>query len=380
MATLLLTLTAMGEAYAEDATETYVGTKQLWTFNDLTVDSTFTTNSNIGGLVLHPKGTDENKYMTVTEVNAYGKFSNGTEWNISKCLDIKATDGLKKSDFSKRRTALQNFKGTIAFNTSVPGTCYAVFYRKNKTEGRYFNIFFQNESNDVDSIGCAIQGGVKEMVYHASAGGTFFIHANAAYSIYAIMFVPDTTVAVSDAGYATLTNTYGFNLALPDGLSAYAASSVSGNTVTFSPVDILVAGKGYLFAAEEGNYTLVYTDATSTYDGNNYMKAVTADESVMGDATDATNYILATVNGTTGFYKSANGTIAKGKSYLSIPNNTSNVKPNNLIMDFGTITGISSHFTCGTLKAGQAYNMAGQKVSDSYKGIILRGGKKYLYK
>lgn len=391
LATLLLTLTAMGgEVYAEDATETYVSTKQLWTFNDLTAGTEYITNPTTldNGLVLHPNpnttsGSGKVMIITSCDNGANGTFSDGTEWSVTKYLDIQATQGLTKSSFSKRCTALaattRVFRGSIAFNTSVPGTCYAIYYRKNSVDNRYFNIFCQYEDNSVDSTGHAIVSGeITEEKLHANAGGTFFIQGSATTNIYAIMFVPDTTVTVSDAGYATFTNTYDFNLALPDGLSAYAASSVNGNTVTFSPVNVLAAGKGYLLAANEGDYTLLYTDATSTYNGINYMKAVTADESVTGDATDATNYILATVNGTTGFYKSAKGTIAKGKSYLSIPN-TSGAKPNSLTMDFGTITGINSLFVDKQM-TGQAYNMAGQKVNGSYKGIILRDGKKYYNK
>ena len=31
-----------------------------------------------------------------------------------------------------------------------------------------------------------------------------------------------------------------------------------------------------------------------------------------------------------------------------------------------------------TVKAGKTYNLAGQQVSDSYKGLVIKNGKKYV--
>lgn len=44
----------------------------------------------------------------------------------------------------------------------------------------------------------------------------------------------------------------------------------------------------------------------------------------------------------------------------------------------GTSTGISSISTAASKKNGKTYNMAGQEVSSSAKGLIIKNGKKYV--
>lgn len=44
----------------------------------------------------------------------------------------------------------------------------------------------------------------------------------------------------------------------------------------------------------------------------------------------------------------------------------------------GTSTGISSVNTVAAKKNGKTYNMAGQEVSSSAKGIVIKNGKKYV--
>ena len=43
-----------------------------------------------------------------------------------------------------------------------------------------------------------------------------------------------------------------------------------------------------------------------------------------------------------------------------------------------TSTGISSVNAAAAKKNGKTYNMAGQEVSDSYKGLVIKNGKKYV--
>lgn len=44
----------------------------------------------------------------------------------------------------------------------------------------------------------------------------------------------------------------------------------------------------------------------------------------------------------------------------------------------GTSTGISSVNAAAAKKDGKTYNMAGQEVSSSAKGLIIKNGKKYV--
>lgn len=46
----------------------------------------------------------------------------------------------------------------------------------------------------------------------------------------------------------------------------------------------------------------------------------------------------------------------------------------------GTPTGISNVEASASAKSSILYNLAGQQVSESYKGIVVKNGKKYLNK
>lgn len=46
----------------------------------------------------------------------------------------------------------------------------------------------------------------------------------------------------------------------------------------------------------------------------------------------------------------------------------------------GTPTGISNVEASASAKSSTLYNLAGQQVSESYKGIVVKNGKKYLNK
>lgn len=45
--------------------------------------------------------------------------------------------------------------------------------------------------------------------------------------------------------------------------------------------------------------------------------------------------------------------------------------------EVGTSTGISS-IEATSAQNGKTYNLAGQQVSDSYKGLVIKNGKKYV--
>ena len=44
----------------------------------------------------------------------------------------------------------------------------------------------------------------------------------------------------------------------------------------------------------------------------------------------------------------------------------------------GPTTGISSAVVAPAAKSSKIYNLAGQQVSKSYKGVVIKNGKKYV--
>lgn len=161
---------------------------------------------------------------------------------------------------------------------------------------------------------------------------------------------------------------------VPEDVMVYIATSADNNTVQLERVDtkVIPAGTGViLYSAEAGTKALtVGGTADASLYANNIFKAATSDVTA-GDNT------YALVKGKQGFAKVKAGvTIPAGKAYLEI---TAGSK---LAINFGgETTGISKVATEQTAPENSAmYNLAGQRVSNSYKGIVIKNGKKFINK
>ena len=92
-------------------------------------------------------------------------------------------------------------------------------------------------------------------------------------------------------------------------------------------------------------------------------------------------YGLATVNGQDGFYKASKGkTIPVKCAYLEVENSASSVKCFSLGDHSGSTTGITSVKNEAAGNNAPMYNLAGQLVDKSYKGIVIKNGKKIVLK
>ena len=103
-----------------------------------------------------------------------------------------------------------------------------------------------------------------------------------------------------------------------------------------------------------------------------------------GNEVEAGNYVFAYTTSDysgAGFYKLGSATaIAEGKAYLSasaVPSGSGSIK---FRFDDDTATAISTIANDSSKLDGATYNLAGQRVDASYKGIVIRNGKKYLIK
>ena len=192
-------------------------------------------------------------------------------------------------------------------------------------------------------------------------------------------------VTITAAGYATFSSDYALDLAkanLPSGLTAYYVNSgdVTSTTATFTEPDKAVAaGEGLLFAGTAGETYNISVAATGDALTGNALKATD------GSAVAAGKYVFAYENAnpttTAGFYQLGSATaVAAGKAYLDT---ASSAKVLRFVFGDGTATGIDGVSGDNGISGddGEAiYNVAGQQVDEDYKGIVIKGGKKYLQK
>ena len=176
-----------------------------------------------------------------------------------------------------------------------------------------------------------------------------------------------------------------------DGLEgAYTITGHSNGATTLTATKMtgtVKAGTGLLLHAEtvdtENAQVIVIPVAESgTEQTNNMLVGVTT--ATIVNPTEDTNTNLGLKNGSFVPYSQA-GTLAAGKAYLQIP--TADMPSNGakLTIIFGgdgetTNINLNVNDNLNFDQNAPRYNMAGQRVSDSYKGIVIVNGKKYINK
>jgi hypothetical protein len=200
-------------------------------------------------------------------------------------------------------------------------------------------------------------------------------------------------VVVSAAKYATL---YYSNLAfeVPTGAEAYTVK-VDGDKLvrskTYSAGDVIAKNTAVIVKAEADDYTFTVSDEAGEGDANNLLLGLDAAGTTVGpDAGDYRFYKLSLNSGneagTVGFYWGATDgaafTTGAHKAYLAVPSSVTFSSKSAIL--FSEIeeatTSIDTINTQKTATDAQRYNLAGQKVSESYKGIVIVNGKKYINK
>ena len=182
-------------------------------------------------------------------------------------------------------------------------------------------------------------------------------------------------VDVSSAGLATLFLDY--NAEIPEGVGAYIAKEVQGESLKLEKVDgVLPAETGVVIMAEEGKYDFVWTDAAPATIEVNLFEG-TAQQAEIEAQDGTTYYVLSAPEGVVGMYpvKLTNGMFPcmANKAYLPLVSEALA----RICFDFGTETGIVETEN-GELKTENCYDLAGRKVQGVQKGIYIVGGKKVL--
>lgn len=191
---------------------------------------------------------------------------------------------------------------------------------------------------------------------------------------------PDVTITIGESGYATF---YYSNSAyvIPQGVEAKAVENLSGKIINLIPVsDIIPSGLAVILEGAPGEYTFEST----TEAGNaveNMLRGTDETKTITPEDQECKYYMLSVNNGVVGFYYGANNGATfenqAHKAYLPVPVPQSNGV--NCFL-FDAPTGIDNMHATSENADGAIYNLSGQRVSDSYKGVVIINGKKVLRK
>lgn len=183
---------------------------------------------------------------------------------------------------------------------------------------------------------------------------------------------PDETAEVSDAGWATYVTKNA--VSFPDAVKAFTVTyNSTDDQITLNSVASVPANTAVVLKGDAGTYTLTKVESADA-PASNDLKYSWSDKTIA----DGDNiYVLAQNNGVIGFWPvKENTTVAAFKGYLSLGSNSS-AKSFFALDD--TVTGVSS-IKAETKENGVRYNLAGQRVDNNYKGVVIMNGKKFMVK
>lgn len=208
-----------------------------------------------------------------------------------------------------------------------------------------------------------------------------YVEGSASYSNYCTT-VPTTETVTKLAGrtYGTYVTKNALDFTDAD-VEAYIAKGITGEgdaaTLEIEKVTTVKAGTPIIVKSDDKSVTSanvkIITDAEAANNGDNKL--------VAGDGTDVTTDVAYTYYyiASDKFHKATTGSLVVGKAYLKLE--TASAKAFTIaIGGDGETTGINTlDSRLSTLdKAQSMYNLAGQKVSNSYKGIVIINGKKVI--
>ncbi len=178
-------------------------------------------------------------------------------------------------------------------------------------------------------------------------------------------------ISLTDAGYATFCLPY--DATVPSGLTAYTATD-NGETVKLTAIESgkIAAGEGVVLKGEEGTYTFVATAEDVSATAGNQMVGVT-EETPLTSADNAYMLTRKKDDASIAFRLLATDyTLGANKAYLKLENNARNLI--SVVWD-DNATGIYDLSEKEEAENGAIYNLAGQKLMRTQKGINIINGK-----
>lgn len=300
-------------------------------------------------------------------------------------------DALLASNFQNPSNGSAYQGTTLKFKTTVPGTLAVDFSNTGGSTrpNRYLYVngiqtsFKSANTTKVNAIDIAVPAGeviikgVMDPESDDSKAGT-----DQYLRFYKIVFTPlnGTTdvdvVKVTDVNYATYVTKDAIDFTKTAEVQAYKVTSTA-DAIEYEEVEAAPAGTPLLIKAKSSSYVLKAADSTPAVVTGNLLQSSTG--STVGDG--STIYVLGNNGGTAVWGKLKNGkTLSAGKAYLVITGGGAKEFYDIIIGGDGETTAIDHVSTPRFNSDAAIYNLSGQKVTESYKGIVIVNGKKYINK
>ena len=181
-------------------------------------------------------------------------------------------------------------------------------------------------------------------------------------------------ITIKAAGWATYVSHRPIDFSKTEGVRAFQTRyEAASNTIVLSPITAIPENTAVVLKGAEGSYTLTNTESVDSLHDNE-LKFFTVDTPV---TEDRTVYVLACPKGVCGFFPIAKGeSMPSYKGYLLIKN-AATPKP---FYRVGTTTPTAIRPVEQLLHRAVRYNLAGERVGNSYKGVVIENGRKIIVK
>lgn len=276
---------------------------------------------------------------------------------------------------------------TLSFKTSVAGTIIVTFSNTGGNGARYL-VVNGEKTNYSEATGKADVTTDPISV----AADTVTINSDKDIKIKKVVFEPavsELSIVVKEgySNYATFYSTKGYTL--PEGLAAYTISGIDDNNKvvygnTYNAGDAVPAKTAVLIkATAAGTYTASVNADAAEFSGTNLLNGSETSSAV--NEAGYMYYVLTNDanNANTGFYwqKGTDGTsvtTVAGRAYLKVTKAQA-AKGFSLPDETTGISAVSA--TANSLNdSAEMYNLAGQRVTKAYKGVVIQNGKKFINK
>lgn len=209
------------------------------------------------------------------------------------------------------------------------------------------------------------------------------ISGNKEYVVSTQAFKKETTVEITigEDGWATYSGDKNLSFANCEGLTAYVVTNVENGVAQLEEITEIPQYYGILLKGEPGTYKADIVDNAQAPEQNMLRASLYGTEVIENEYADApygSTYAFGKKDGEIGFVLASVGyTIPANKAYLLYANEAEGARE---FIGFGddTTTTIDSMQLNHT--TGKAFNLKGQQVGATYKGIVVKNGKKYMVK
>lgn len=235
--------------------------------------------------------------------------------------------------------------------------------------------------------GTAVNSGAKTVSYTATEDGDVkvVIKEGSHYLSYIQVTYPVDEKITTTEGKLMKSLYLAEEVSIPSGVTAYTgALDETAGTVTLTAIEggVIPAGEAVIVKADNaGDFTFSPSATGASKSDNNSLLGVTTQTNLTDLAKEGKTVLaFGLLDGVYGFRLPANTYIGANRAYLYVTTATnSEAKSISVVFDDDNTTGINTVKTAEAQNA-PVFNLAGQRVSNATKGLLIKNGKKFINK